>query len=130
VRAQPPATPGKPPNPVAETPFAVAETEEAVTVPFFSAAPCTTTVSPGRRAPFVDVAFRVTVVAFVSFTLTSEPSAAVTQSVLPWRTVRVPAGAAVHAAVASGGDTRTVVERQTTIASASATTNGLSVHQI
>ncbi len=39
------------------------------------------------------------------------------------------AGAVVYAAVASGGDTRTVVER-TTIASASVSTNGLSVHQI
>jgi len=42
----------------------------------------------------------------------------------------VAAGAGVYAAVASGGDTRTVVERQTTIASASAPTNSLSVHQI
>jgi hypothetical protein len=40
------------------------------------------------------------------------------------------AGAVVYAAVANGGDTRTVVERQTTIANASARTNGLSVHQI
>jgi putative serine protease PepD len=39
------------------------------------------------------------------------------------------AGAVVYAAVASGGDTRTVVER-TTVASVSAPTDGLSVHQI
>jgi putative serine protease PepD len=41
----------------------------------------------------------------------------------------VATGAAVYAATARG-DTRTVVERQTTIASFSSATNGLSVHQI
>ena len=42
----------------------------------------------------------------------------------------VAAGAAVYAAAATGGDTRTVVERQTTIASTSVSASGPTIHQI
>ena len=42
----------------------------------------------------------------------------------------VAAGAAVYAAAATGGDTRTVVERQTRIATASVSASGPTIHQI
>ena len=42
----------------------------------------------------------------------------------------VAAGAGVYAAAATGGDTRTVVERQTTIATASVSARGPTIHQI
>jgi putative serine protease PepD len=42
----------------------------------------------------------------------------------------VAAGAAVYAAAATGGATRTVVERQATIATASVSASGLTIHQI
>ena len=73
------APPPNPPNPAVEvTPFAVAETDEAVIEPLVTFVPWTVTVSPGFSPLREEVASRVTVAEELKVTLTRLPLALVT----------------------------------------------------
>jgi len=92
VPVEPPNRPenAPPPKPADVTPFAVAETDVALTVPFLAVGPSTVTVSPGFKDDSDEAALRSMVVVELIFTGTSAPLELVTYRVLPMMSVTVP----------------------------------------